>query len=192
MISPGVAYAISAPLLYGASIPLLKGLLGLVTPWMLAGLLFLSAGLGLATIRLVGRTWGWKPAVKPLAGQDWLWLGAAILAGEVIGTVLLMVGLANSPASSASLLLNLEVVLTVLIAWFVFQEQFSWRTALGVGVIIAGSGLLSAENSEFGVTSASLAIAGSCLGCGQQSDPEDCGQRASADCHHQKLCCRGN
>ena len=47
------------------------------------------------------------------------------------GPLLLMWGLAQTPASSASLLLNLEAVFTALLAWFVFKENFDRRIALG-------------------------------------------------------------
>jgi drug/metabolite transporter (DMT)-like permease len=50
-------------------------------------------------------------------------LAGAIVAGGIVGPVLLMWGLMATPASSASLLLNLESVLTALLAWFMFKER---------------------------------------------------------------------
>ena len=55
----------------------------------------------------------------------------AIISGGVVAPVLLMIGLASTPASSASLLLNLESVLSTLLAWFVFHEHFDRRILLG-------------------------------------------------------------
>ena len=52
--------------------------------------------------------------------------------------MLLMWGLAITPASSASLLLNLEGVLTALLAWFIFRENCDARIALGMALIAAG------------------------------------------------------
>jgi len=66
-----------------------------------------------------------------------------VLAGGVAGPVLLMLGLAAMPASSASLLLNAEAVFTVLLAWFVFKENVSNRVALGMCAIVAGGLLLA-------------------------------------------------
>jgi len=70
-------------------------------------------------------------------------LGAATLAGGVVAPILLMFGLTVTPASSASLLLNLEGVLTALLAWFVFKENFDWRIFMGMVAILLGGVLLS-------------------------------------------------
>ena len=67
----------------------------------------------------------------------------AIVSGGIIGPALLMWGLANMPASGASLLLNAEGVFTALLAWFVFRENFDRRIALGMGLIVAGAIVLS-------------------------------------------------
>jgi drug/metabolite transporter (DMT)-like permease len=91
-------------------------------------------------------------------------MGAAILAGGVVGPVLLMWGLAQTPASSASLLLNLEGVLTALLAWFVFRENFDKRIALGMGLIAAGGLCLAwMGRPAVGVPWGALAIAGACF-----------------------------
>jgi len=78
--------------------------------------------------------------------------------------VLMMYGLSRATASSASLLLNLEGVFSVLIAWFVFRENFDRRIALGVLAITAGALLLSV-NGRFVWDNAvgPAAIAGACL-----------------------------
>ena len=96
-----------------------------------------------------------------------MWLSGATLAGGVTAPVLLMFGIANSPASSAALLLSLEGVLTALIAWFIFRERFDWRLAWGMAAIIAGSVVISAAKySVFKVSWGSLAVVGACLGWG--------------------------
>ena len=71
------------------------------------------------------------------------WLAGAVLAGGVAAPVLLMLGLAAMPASSASLLLNAEAVFTALLAWFVFKENVNARVALGMCAIVAGGLLLA-------------------------------------------------
>jgi drug/metabolite transporter (DMT)-like permease len=90
----GVFAALTAALLFGAGTPLAKGLLTSVNPWLLAGLLYLGAGLGLAAYRLMRRA----PRVR-LAIGEWPWLAGAIAAGGVLGPVLLMFGLTGMPAS---------------------------------------------------------------------------------------------
>jgi drug/metabolite transporter (DMT)-like permease len=78
--------------------------------------------------------------------------------------LLLMWGLAVTPASSASLLLNLEGVLTAVLAWFVFKENFDKRIALGMALIAAGGISLSwTGRPETGVPWSALAIVGACL-----------------------------
>ncbi len=65
-----------------------------------------------------------RPGRIPARRAGHLWLAGAIFLGGIVGPVLLMWGLAHASASSASLLLNAEGVLTALIAWFVFKENF--------------------------------------------------------------------
>lgn len=158
----GVASAIGAAALFGVSTPLAKQLLPSVEPILLAGLLYVASGLGLAAYRMAR---GDKAIVETrLTRRDAPWLVAAVVCGGVIGPVLLMAGLARTPASSASLLLNLEGVFTVLLAWFVFKEHFDRRIATGMALISAGAFTLSwMGRPEFGVPWGAIAIAGACL-----------------------------
>src|SRR3546814_7819514 len=92
--------------LFGASTPLAKLLLGGISPWLMAGLLYLGAGIGLAAARLLSR-WRGKPGSEaPLKAADLGWLAAIILFGGVAGPVLLMLGLVATAASTTALLLN--------------------------------------------------------------------------------------
>jgi drug/metabolite transporter (DMT)-like permease len=160
----GVAYALAAAALFGASTPFAKLLIGTVEPLVLAGLLYLGSGVGLTVWRWVGRL---RTTVKPeasLGRADLPWLAGAILAGGVAGPILLMVGLVSTPASTASLLLNLEGVLTAVLAWFVFRENFDRRIALGMACIAAGGVVLSwTGRPEAGLPWGPLAVAGACL-----------------------------
>ncbi|MEC5384907.1 EamA family transporter [Uliginosibacterium sp. H3] len=159
---PGVLAALCAALLFGAGTPLAKQLLGSINPWMLAGLLYLGSGLGLLAYRQLRRA-----APVRLASGEWPWLAAAILSGGVVGPVLLMSGLSAMPAASVSLLLNAEGVLTALLAWFVFKENFDRRIVLGMLSIVAGSLVLSWPGtlSWSGMWPA-LAVIGACLAWG--------------------------
>ena len=98
---PGVLAALLAAVLFGAGTPLAKSLLDTVSPWLLAGLLYLGSGLGLTLYRAVSGA----PRVR-LPPGDLIWFAGAVLAGGVVGPVLLMIGLTNMPASGASLLLK--------------------------------------------------------------------------------------
>jgi drug/metabolite transporter (DMT)-like permease len=157
--SPGVAAALAAALLFGAGTPVAKQLLQGVDPWLLAGLLYLGSGLGLALVRRLRRA----PPVH-LPASQWQWLAGAILAGGVLGPVLLMFGLVRMPASGASLLLNAEGMFTALLAWFVFRENFDRRIAAGMLAIVAGALVLSwPGEAHFGELWPALAILGACL-----------------------------
>ena len=159
---PGVQAALGAALLFGAATPLAKWLLTSINPWLLAGLLYLGSGAGLTLYRVARKA----RAVRLPAG-DWPWLAGAILAGGVIGPVLLMFGLTGMPASGAALLLNAEGVFTASLAWFAFRENFDRRVALGMALIVAGALVLSwpGEARVEGMWP-SLAVLGACLAWG--------------------------
>jgi drug/metabolite transporter (DMT)-like permease len=160
---PGVGTALLAAVLFGASTPFAKGLLATEPPQVLAGLLYLGSGLGL------GALWLWQQASAAkgeasLGRGDLPWLLGAIGFGGFLGPLLLLIGLSHTPASAASLSLNLEGVLTALLAWVVFQENVDRRIALGMLAIIAGGALLAWEGRlEWGGLLGPLAIAGACL-----------------------------
>jgi len=166
MTSPrrAVLCALAAAALFGASTPFAKLLLGEVSPLVLAAALYLGSGVGLAAWIAVRSLLPGRESVAPIARQDWPWIAAAIAAGGVAGPILLVHGLARSDASSASLLLNLEAVLTAAIAWTVFRENVDRRVFAGMAAIVAGGVLLSADaapRSE-GLGGA-LLIAAACL-----------------------------
>lgn len=155
----GVLAALGAALLFGAGTPAAKLLLGPTSPWLLAGLLYLGSGIGLALFRLIRRA---EPV--RLARSEIKWLVAAIVAGGMIGPALLMWGLSRMPASGASLLLNAEGVFTALLAWFVFRENFDRRIALGMAFIVAGAVVLSwPREAQLGDALPALAVLGACL-----------------------------
>lgn len=158
----GVLAALAAALLFGIATPLAKLLLETVSPWMLAGLLYLGSGMGLLIYRRVISA----PSVH-LPAEDRLWFAGAILAGGITGPVLLMIGLTGIPASGASLLLNAEGVFTALLAWFAFKENFDRRIALGMGAIVAGAVVLSwPGEARFAGLWPTLAVLGACFAWG--------------------------
>lgn len=135
----GIAFALLSAVLFGASTPMAKLILGAMDPWMLAALLYLGAGLGLAGVRLTARALR-RPVVEaPLVHRDLPWLAAVILTGGVLGPLFLMLGLARSDAAGAALLLNLEGVATLAIAWLVYRENVDRRLFLGAVALIAGA-----------------------------------------------------
>jgi drug/metabolite transporter (DMT)-like permease len=161
----GVAAALFAAVFFGASTPLAKALSPQVAPVLMAGLLYLGSGLGLALFTMLrSGSVLTRNREAALTRKDWPWLAGAIVAGGLVGPVLLMWGLAATPASSASLLLNFEGVLTALLAWFVWKENFDTRIAIGVVLITAGGICLSwLGRPAVGASWGSLAIVGACF-----------------------------
>jgi drug/metabolite transporter (DMT)-like permease len=159
--------AILAAVLFGATTPFAKALLGALSPFMVAGLFYLGSGCGLAVgmlIRHVRR----KPEAGEQSGHaiplaEMPWLIGAIAAGGIAGPALLMFGLDATPAATASLLLNLEGVFTALIAWVVFRENVDVQVFLGMLAIVAGGALLSWQPGEGGMGKGAAFVALACL-----------------------------
>lgn len=162
---PGVPLALGSAVLFGAAAPLSKILLGSVDPWLLAGILYLGAGLGLAAIHLGRRFIGLESPEAPLRRGDISWLAAVVFFGGMLGPVLLMFGLSMTSAASGSLLLNLEGLATMAIAWLVFRENVDRRLLLGAAAILAGAVVLSWQG-EAKLDIGGLLIAGACLSWG--------------------------
>ena len=158
---PGAPLAIASAALFGASTPLAKLLLGSgVSPWLLAGLLYLGSGTGLGLLQIGRMIAGRPPAEASLTRADLSWLVLVVAIGGVLGPVLLMIGLSATPASSAALLLNLEGLATMAIAWIVFRENVDRRLLIGAFAILAGALLLSWQGATEGLGIGALAIAG--------------------------------
>ena len=160
----GAMLALLSALLFGVTTPASKLLLGDISPWLLAGLLYLGSGGGLLVFSLARRAAGGRSSEAPLRGADLPWLAGLILAGGVIAPILLLIGLTRTPASTASLLLNLEGVFTIAIAWLVFRENVDRRIAVGALAILLGAGLLSWQGHVDAIGWSAMAVAGACLG----------------------------
>ena len=165
-MNKGIIYALFAAAAFGASTPFSKILVGAVAPIELAGLLYLGSGLGLLAWFIV-RSLASRDAhaaSSRLKAADVPWLAGAIVFGGIAGPVLLMVGLTRIPGSYASLLLNMEGVLTSQLAWFVFKENFDRRIFIGMMLIVAGGMVLGWEQRPpAGVPWGAVAIVGACL-----------------------------
>lgn len=156
-MKPGIQYALLAALLFGASTPISKTLLKDCPPVILAGLLYLGSGIGLALISL-------KRKPSAFNKREWGWLLATVFFGGILAPISLLIGLSSTSGSTASLLLNFEGVFTALLAWFAFKENFDKRIILGMVAIVAGGLLLSWDaHSQFQFPVRSLGIIGACL-----------------------------
>jgi drug/metabolite transporter (DMT)-like permease len=164
-----VVLALLSAALFGVSTPATKVLLGSIDPTVLAGLLYCGAGLGVAVLRRLGRSVVSQPGAPEVAlsRKDLPWLAGAIMAGGILGPVLLMAGLARTEAATTSLLLTLEGVATALMAWFLFHENFDRRIAIGMTCLIAGALVLSwSGQPTLSSLLGPLAIVGACVAWG--------------------------
>ena len=163
---PGVPFALGAAILFGASTPFSKFLLGSIDPWMLAGLLYLGAGFGLFAVRIFLNVSGQKTTEARLAMADYPWLALVVTVGGILGPLLLMFGLSRTSAGQASLLLNLEGLATMGIAWLVFRENVDRRLLVGAFAILCGAVFLAWNGTQFTFDAGGLLIAGACLAWG--------------------------
>ena len=163
--APGIASALVAAVLFGASTPLARMLIGTIDPAWLAGFLYAGSGLGLAAAFALRRATVGTSKRTALKRRDLPWLSATIASGGIVAPLLVTFGLRDTPGATASLLLNLETVLTVALAWFAFREHYSPRVVIGMLLIVAACALLAwGERGFFGAGWGVPLIALACFG----------------------------
>jgi drug/metabolite transporter (DMT)-like permease len=159
----GILYALGAAVLFGVSTPLAKLATTSAAPLLIAGLLYLGSGVGLAIVRRIRSASLGASSETPLKRADLPWFAGAILAGGVVAPGLLLFGLMSTSASAASLLLNLEAVATAVIAWVVFRENVDKRVGAGFACILLGGILLTLPmDGRVGFSAGALLVAAAC------------------------------
>ena len=161
---PYILQALLAALFFGASAPIAKFLLGdNIAPIYLAAFLYLGSGTGTFLLRLTQRMRA-KDVEADIKLPDVKWLAGAIVSGGILAPIILMISLQNTPASTASLLLNFEGVGTTLIALLFFKEAISRRAWTAILVITLASIFLSANfEGGFGLSLGALGIILACV-----------------------------
>lgn len=159
MLRHPVILALLSAALFGAATPASKGLLADLSPWQLAGLLYLGAALGVAPVAGLRQVWllPWRIDRR----NRWR-LGGAVVAGGVLGPVLLLAGLQIAPAASVSLWLNLELVATACLGHWLFRDHLIRTGWLGVGAALVAASLLSLGAGQTGVLAGGLVILACC------------------------------
>lgn len=158
-----ILQALLAALFFGASAPVSKLLLGDVPPVLMASFLYLGSGTGISLIKLHQR-FSRNQKEAGIRRPDVGWLAGAIISGGILAPILLMVSLRNTPASTASLLLNFEGVGTTLIALFFFHESISRRALGAIFAITVASILLSTNfGSNWGMSLGAFGVLGACV-----------------------------
>ena len=144
-IRTGILLAVPAAALYSVNAPLSKLLLDYMPSTLMAGFLYLGAGVGMGAIALVRRVAKRQRTESRLTGRELPYVIAMILL-DIAAPVCLLFGLASTTAANASLLNNFEIVATALIALVVFREKISARLWLGILFVTLSCALLSFED----------------------------------------------
>lgn len=159
----GVGSALLAALLFGASTPAVKTLTVGVGANAGASLLYLGSGVGLLLLLIFKKARGGVVTAIPAGAR--LRFAGAVVAGGIVAPTLLLLGLRQTAASTASLLLNLEGVLTAVIAWVAFKENVDRRVLFGMVAIVAGGVVLSVDvGGCLAFDVGAVFVAGACLG----------------------------
>jgi drug/metabolite transporter (DMT)-like permease len=155
--------ALLAALFFGASAPISKLLLGDVPPVLMAAFLYLGSGIGISLTRIIQRISS-NEREAGIKSPDIKWLAGAIISGGIAAPIILMISLKNTPASTASLLLNFECVATTLIAMLIFKEAISRRAWIAIAVITLASILLSTNfGNSWGMSLGAFGVILACV-----------------------------
>jgi drug/metabolite transporter (DMT)-like permease len=155
--------AILAATLYAINIPLSKLLLVQLSPTVLASMLYLGAGIGMAVIGFVQRRIGKVSSELLLTKNDIPYL-IAMVALDIAAPILLMLGLKSTTAANVSLLNNFEIVATAVIAFMIFKEVITNRLWVAIAMVTLASVLLSIEDmSSFQFSFGSVFVLLACI-----------------------------
>jgi drug/metabolite transporter (DMT)-like permease len=159
MYKTAVLMALLSALLFGAATPASKWLLADLTPFQLAGLLYLGAALAVAPAAL--RQGGFA-LPRRADGPNRMRLWGAVLFGGILGPLALLFGLQAAASTSVSLWLNAELAATAALGALIFRDHLSGKGWLGVAAAIAASALLAWEPGSAGWIPGVLVLA-ACL-----------------------------
>ncbi len=158
-----ILLALGAAVLYAVNIPVSKLLMADCQPAMLAGLLYIGAGLGMGATMLLGKALG-KGEPQPLLGKEDLPYAVAMVALDIAAPIFLMFGIRQTNAANVSLLNNFEIVATSVIALGVFREKISPRLWAAIGLVVFSGIILGFEGTEGLVLNRGSAfVLGACL-----------------------------
>jgi len=159
----GISLAILAAALYALNSPFSKLLLQFMSPTLMAGFLYIGAGLGMIMIFLFRRVTNRPAAENSLTKKEYPYTVAMIVL-DIAAPICLLFGLSKTTATNASLLNNFEIAATAVIALVIFKETISPRLWLGILFVTVSCALLSIEDiSSFQFNSGSLFVLLSCV-----------------------------
>lgn len=160
------AFAILAAALYAINIPFSKLLMGNVESTMMAGFLYLGAGVGMFLYTRVGDILGRKIVKEPLTIAE-LPYTIAMIVLDIAAPILLMHGLRITTSANATLLNNFEIVATSFIALIIFKEAVSKKLWCAIALVTLASVILTFEGAgsfSFNIGSFMVLGAATCWG----------------------------
>ena len=175
--SIGIFLACLAAALYAINSPFSKLLLDYMPSTLMAGFLYIGAGVGMGAVALYRKLRKRERTEEKITRAD-LPYTLAMIVLDILAPIFLLLGLSFTTAANASLLNNFEIVATALIALMVFKEKISLRLWLGIGFVTASCALLSFEDiSSLKFSLGSVFILLACLCWGVENN---CTRRLSA------------
>ena len=157
-LSTGIFLAILAAALYAVNSPLSKILLDYMPPTLMAGFLYLGAGVGMGVIWVIRKMGDGNNKEEALTKRE-LPHTVAMIVLDIAAPIFLLLGLSGTTAANASLLNNFEIVATALIALLFFREKISPRLWMGIGFVTVSCAILSFEDiTSFSFSGGSLFV----------------------------------
>ncbi len=172
----GIAFALLAAALYAINSPCSKLLLNEMPATIMAGFLYVGAGLSMLVIALLRKARGSTSEMRLTRAE--LPYTVMMIVLDIAAPICLLWGLMGTTAANASLLNNFEIVATALIAWIVFHESISHRLWLGIACITLSCLILSFEDmSSVSFSYGSLLVLLACVCWGLENN---CTRRVSS------------
>lgn len=169
-INRAIVYAILAAVFYGISVPVSKILLNHLSPYLISSMLYLGAGIGMSIVVGFTRTKSDTTILQTYQRKDIKFIMMMILL-DIAAPILLLVGLTMSNASSVSLLNNLEIVFTAIIASIFFRERVGKFLWLGIVFIVMSGVLLSITGiDDLKISIGSIFVVLACLSWGLENN----------------------
>ena len=157
-LGTGIILAILAAALYAVNSPLSKILLDYMPPTLMAGFLYLGAGVGMGVIWVIRKMGDGSNKEEALTKRE-LPHTVAMIVLDIAAPIFLLLGLSGTTAANASLLNNFEIVATALIALLFFREKISPRLWMGIGFVTVSCAILSFEDiTSFSFSGGSLFV----------------------------------
>ena len=155
-----IILALFAAIFYALNIPLSKLLLDEVSPTMLAGLLYLGAGLGIGVFFPFSAKKNGKSNMLSKSDTPFV-IGMIVL--DIAAPILLMFGISKTSGSSAALLNNFEIVATALIALLIFKEKIKPKLWIAIVLVTAASVILTYSGGDMTFSYGALFVLGAAV-----------------------------